>query len=95
LSLNKIGRQCGQTIVLTVRPPIFDRYILRVDVPGLLQTLKKGTEHGREALRRSTIQKTEHWQSSLLRTRHERPRSRYSSRRFDEIASSHCLAPKG
>jgi len=29
----------------------------------------------------------------LLRTRCERPRSRYNSRPFDEIASSHWLAP--
>ena len=29
----------------------------------------------------------------LLRTRRERPRSRYNSRPFDEIASSHWLAP--
>jgi hypothetical protein len=57
---NKVINQCSQTIVLAVRPAIFDGYILTVDVPGFPQTLKEGIEHGREALARSTIKKTDH-----------------------------------
>jgi hypothetical protein len=90
LAPNKVVSQCGQAIVLAIRPAIFDGYILTVDVPDFPQTLNEGTEHGREALGRSTIKKTDHRQRPLLRTRREWP-CRSTAEYSDELTPLHGL----
>jgi hypothetical protein len=90
LALNKIVSQCSQAIVLAVCPAIFDGHILTVNVSRFFQTLKEGTERGREALGRSTVKKSDHRQRMLLRKRRERPR-RCAAQKRDELAPPHSM----
>ena len=46
LSANQIGRQCRQSIVLVLRPAVFDRYILTLDVAGSPQPMVKCAQRG-------------------------------------------------
>ena len=39
LTADQIGRQCRQSIILTLRPAIFDRHILALDIAGFAQAL--------------------------------------------------------
>ena len=39
LTANQIGRQCRQSVVLILRPAIFDRYVLAFDIAGFSQAL--------------------------------------------------------
>ena len=49
LSANQFGRQRRQPIVLTLRPAVFDRNVLALDIAGLLQALSKSAQTVREA----------------------------------------------
>ena len=46
LTANQIGRQRRQAIVLTLRPAVFDRHVLALDIAGLLQALAKRAHAG-------------------------------------------------
>ena len=35
--MNKIGGQCREPIVLVVRPAVFDRYVVTLNVPSFAQ----------------------------------------------------------
>ena len=77
-----------QAIELSVRPAIFDRYILALDIAGFLQTLTECVHLGRVAVRRCAIEKSDHRERLLLRTHREWP-CRHAAEKRDEIASLH------
>ena len=41
LAANQIGRQLRQSIELTLRPAVFDRHVLALDIAGILEALTK------------------------------------------------------
>ena len=41
LTANQIGRQCRQTIVVTLGPAVFDRHVPTLDIAGFCQALPK------------------------------------------------------
>ena len=48
LPANQLGRQCRQSIVLTLGPAVFDRNVLALDIAGLLEALVKYAQTVRE-----------------------------------------------
>ena len=85
---NQIGRQRGQTIVVTFRPAIFDRHGLALDIPGLAQALAKRGQKVCILAGRPGVEEAYHWRRRLLRARRERPCNRAAEKR-DELAPPH------
>jgi hypothetical protein len=51
-SANQIGRQRRQPVVLTLRPAVFDRYGLALDIAGVFEALTKSAQALRHPVRR-------------------------------------------
>src|SRR5262249_14459345 len=94
LTTNQIGRECGQSIIVTLCPAILDRNVLAFDVAGFLQTLAKGGHVTRVSLWRCAVEEPDHRHRRLLRACRERPRRRSAAEQRDELASSHRDDPK-
>src|SRR5262249_16652494 len=86
---NKVVNQCSQTVVLAVRPAIFDGDILAIDITAFPQPFEKGLHLWRITLGRPHIDKPNHPHRLLLGTRHERPCGHSATNHFDEITPSH------
>ena len=52
LSANQFGRQRRQSIDLILGPAVFDRYVLALDIAGVLEALAKSAQTVRERVRR-------------------------------------------
>src|SRR5215211_6046995 len=83
LSANQIGRHCRQSLVLTLREAIFDRYIVAFDVAALLETLMEYSQELR-------VLAADHRHSRLLPACHQRPR-RSAAESQDERAPPHSI----
>ena len=86
---NQIGRQCRQPIDLILRPAVYDRQVLALDIAGLLQALAKCAQTVRDRVRRCGVEEPDHRHRRLLRARRERPRSRRAAEKRDELAPLH------
>jgi hypothetical protein len=89
LTANEIGRQCRQSIVLAVRPAVFDGYVPALDKAGFAQALVKREQAARRQRRRFAAKEPDHRHHCLLRARRKRPRSRRAAEKRNEIASFH------
>ena len=58
LAANQIGRQCRQSIVLALRPAIFDRHVPALDVAGFAQALAERAQTAAYRVRRSRCRET-------------------------------------
>ena len=85
----KFGREHWQPVELPIRPAIFDRYILALDITDLAETLAERRQDIR--LRREETKIANH-RHCLLRARRRRPRC-CASKKYDEFASPHDCAP--
>src|SRR6267378_1258604 len=94
LTVNQVGRQCRQSIILAVRPAIFDRHVLALDISCILQSLAERVQTDRISVRRCAAKKPDHRHSALLSTRGEWPRHRRATEKRDELASLHGRRPK-
>src|SRR5262249_27702139 len=83
-----IGREFCQSIGFIVRPAVFDRYILTLNVAGLFQALAECGQMLRIRTGEGYVQKANHRQRRLLCARRERPRHRTAEQR-DELAALH------
>src|SRR5882762_6798839 len=90
----RLCRQCRQSIILAVRPAIFDRHVLALDISCILQSLAERVQTDRISVRRCAAKKPDHRHSALLRTRGEWPRHRRATEKRDELASLHGRRPK-
>ena len=89
LTANQIGRQRRQSIVLAVRPAIFDRDVLALDIAGFASGPGGTRADGmRVRVRRCAAEEPDHRHRRLLRARRERPRSRRAAEQRDELAPS-------
>src|SRR5262249_36363031 len=87
---NQLGCQRRQSVVLTVRPAVFYRYILALDVADFAQALPEREQTVCERDSRSTAEEPDHRHRRLLRTRREWPRGRRAAaKQDDEIAPSY------
>src|SRR5215831_8600837 len=82
-------------IELTLRPAVFDRYVLAFNIAGVFEALTKSAQTLRIPIRRCRIEKPNRGYR-LLCTRNERPRDRRAEKR-DEIAPPHTshIPPRG
>ena len=86
LAVNEIGQQRWKSIVLILRPAVFDRYVLALDIAGFAQTLTERAQTAREHVRRFAPEVSDHWHRGLLRARRERPRRRAAHERYERTA---------
>src|SRR5262249_38077291 len=80
-----------QPIILTVRPAVFDCYVLALDMARLLQGLSKRAQTLHVVLKRCGAEKPDHRHRRLLRARRERPRDSRAAEQCDERTSVHSI----
>jgi hypothetical protein len=86
LTANQFAGQHRQPIVSTLRPPVFDRHVLVLDVTGVTQTSAKSGEIFAVRFERCEMKKPDHRHRRLLSTRSERPRRRTAEKRGERAA---------
>jgi hypothetical protein len=74
LTMDQVGGESREPIVLSVSPAILDRNVLALNVAGLLQTLKERADRSSNGGRRKAAEEPDHRHCRLLRTRREWPR---------------------
>src|SRR4051812_10670928 len=90
LAADEIGGQCGQPIVMALRPAVFDRQILSLDVAGFAQSLAERGHKWCTQARRPGAEVSDHRHRLLLRPRRERPRDRRAAQQKYQLAASHA-----
>jgi hypothetical protein len=93
LTANQIGRQRGQSIVLKLRPAIFDRDILSFNIAGFVQASGECIGDILCLAGRSGAEITDRRDGRLLCACEERPRGRADKER-DELAPPHTNSPQ-
>src|SRR5262249_59549058 len=89
---NRIGaRQLGKPVEAILRPAIFDRDVLALDIAGIFQTLAKCAQRVLVRAGRSGIEHPDHRHRRLLRPPRERPHRRDAEQR-DELATFHSIS---
>src|SRR5262245_4652107 len=83
---DKISGQGRQSIVMFLRPAVFDRDILPLDITGFLKTFTEGSHKERVSSGCSAAEKPDHRHRRLLRPRRERPRGRRAAEKRYERA---------
>src|SRR5262249_12270120 len=91
LSAHQFTGQRRQLIILTVRPAIFDCYVLALDMTRLLQGLSKRAQTLHVVLKRCGSEEADHRECRLLRACRERPRGRRAAEKRDEVATLHSI----
>src|SRR5262249_45790410 len=76
---------------LTLGPAVFNRHVVALDVPALLETLAKCGEHVRKRIGRCLVEKSDHRHCRLLRARRERPCGSRAAEQRDERAAPHSI----
>jgi hypothetical protein len=69
LAADEIRGQSGQPIVIALRPAVFDRDVLALDVAGFVQSLEECSHEGRRRTGRSRVEEADHRHHLLLRSR--------------------------
>src|SRR5262249_45196214 len=85
---NQVGRQLRQSVGLVLRPAIYDRDILTLEVAAVFQATVKSLQATREHFGRYDIKKPNCRHGRPLRPRHNRPCRRAAEQR-DELAAPH------
>jgi hypothetical protein len=76
LAADEIGSQCGQPIIVALRPPVLDRHVLAFGVAGFAQSLAERGENRRKRVGRSAAEEADHWHCLLLSADGPRRRQR-------------------
>jgi hypothetical protein len=79
--------------MLTLRPAIFDRDVLALDIANFAQAAAERSYELRESGRRRIGEVANHRHRRLLRARRERPRRRRGAGQRDELAAL-CMSGK-
>ena len=97
-SVDYIGHQCRQTIVVALEPVIVDRHVLAFDVAASLRPLRNRAAGDAENRADPASNKPDHRQIRLLRARGERPHNRVppsADMNCRLHADCHCDRPDG
>src|SRR5262249_9786468 len=89
-ALNQIGGERGQSIIVTLRPTVFDGYIPPLLIPGFGEALPEPVHPLRRIAGRSGAEEPNHRHHRLLRARCHRPRRRAAEQR-DELPADHRM----
>jgi hypothetical protein len=90
MAADQISREPRQSIILILRPAIFDRHILVRDVSGFLEAKAEGRQGGR--IKGGAAEEPDHRHRWLLRPCRKGPRRRAAEKR-DELAPFHAINP--
>ena len=90
-SANEVSRQLRQPIELILRPAVFDRDVLALDIAGVFEALAKCAQTLRKRVGRRGVEEPDHRHRRLLRPRRERPRCRRAAEQRDELAPLHSI----
>src|SRR5262249_12331187 len=91
LATDEVSGQCRQPIIVTLRPAVFDRQALSLDVADLTQSLvERGYKQIRRRRRADGAKETDHRHRLLLRTPGGWPSTRCAGEQNDKIASPHA-----
>src|SRR5262245_56418786 len=85
LTSNEIGRERRQPIQLSLRPAIFDRDVLTLDVTDFVQATAERDHIGSVRLSGLSIQESDHGHRRLLPENDERPSSHRTAEQRDEL----------
>src|SRR6516164_7028985 len=88
--VHKIGRKCGQSIILTIRQALLDHYVPTNDIASLGQSLTERNDPLSCHRSRQAAEKPDHWHCRLLGVDGKRPRRRAAEQR-DELAPDHRM----
>src|SRR5262245_54399445 len=89
MTFNQIRRHRGQPINLLLRPVVFDRNILAVDIAGFFKAPTKCGCSGFALVVRSGIEISDNRCRRLVRLHRKRPRCRNATNKADKFPSSH------
>ena len=89
LAANEICSQSRQSVILALRPTVFDRDVPALDTARLVQALPEGSQPETVGLRRAGAEPANHWHW-LLGARSERPSDRRATDQRDELAAQHA-----
>jgi hypothetical protein len=73
VALDQLGCECWQAIKVAIRPPVFDRHVLCLDVAGFSEASSKALQLWSDRHSRRGVEKPNHRRCRLLRARGERP----------------------
>ena len=74
LAADEIGGQCGQPIIVALRPAVFHRQVLSLDIAGFAQSLlERGHKRHPGGRCAASAEEADHRHRLLLRVRGERP----------------------
>src|SRR5262249_33209803 len=90
-ALNQIGGERGQSIIVTVRPAVFDGYIAPLVIPGFGEALPEPVHPLGRIAGRNSAEESDYRRRRLLRIRRERPRRRSAEQRDELAARSHSI----
>src|SRR5215472_7929681 len=88
VAANEIRQQRWKSIVLILRPAIFDSHVFALDIAGFAQALPECAQTARELVRRAAAKISDHRHRRLLRVCRQRP-SRRAAEQRDELAPPH------
>src|SRR5262245_17164530 len=86
LTAYQIGCEVGQSVVLVLRPAIFDHHILALDIAGFTNALLEWRQIPCTISKRRATEESDHRCRSLLCPRRNRSRRRAADQR-DELAT--------
>ena len=73
MTVNQIGGQRRQLIVLTLCPPVLECQVSALDVTGFSQAPTECGGDSHALIERREVEKPNHWHGWLLRACHKRP----------------------
>src|SRR4051812_48056699 len=90
LAANEIGGQGGQPIIAILRPAVFDRHVLILDITHIAQPLAESDHKRRRRARGGAMEESDYRHHFLLRANGEWPRSHRAAKKTDEFAPPHA-----
>src|SRR5262245_18332510 len=88
---HQLGQQFRQPIELTLRPAVFDRNVVTLNVASVLQALTKCAQTIRVCVRRCGVKELKPRHCRLLRPRRVRPYCRRAAEQRNELATLHSI----
>src|SRR5262249_187254 len=92
IASNQIGSQARQLVIVSIGPPVFNRYVTAFIITASAETLMECRHKVFRCAGRCLIEVANHRHRRLLRARRERPCRRAAEER-DELTASHCSMP--
>ncbi len=90
LAADEIGGQCGQPIIVALRPAVFDRHVLSLDIAGFAQSLVERGHIRCSRAGRAGAEEADHRHRLLLRAQGARRRHR-AAQQEHQLAAPHSM----